>query len=555
MTQLLIPRTLESKETGDLISFFQNYDDIVQKNSGIHDSKCLTIDSMEPQCPVPESTYTKVKLSDESIDVVNLNKSWISIKLRGKLSYRFEMDTPFTEEEKAKIQAIGHNVFVGLKSSSHLIDSYRILNANRKTNCEQTQALYENAIVHFLKPEEEIQGRPNIYTPWENAFHHDQSVCGLYITDFVSKEHPFWSDETFTKEIEMELTIPMDDILPLSNISMYPNYLFGNLQMEFKIASKQNFVWCVVNHEDAYSMADLLDFSKAQTAQCSFYNKIVDKCFYQCGDTVQTPLVYVDNNEGGDGLFAFKLPKVTVTVSNFVMETCQSNINGFKIKDSVKQELRAKYSQTELIIPSQFIDYQQTNNGPNNNVLNAVTSYTLTNVTNICVTFPRSSNEVTISRNPRLSAFQIFVDNKPYPEVIDSTTSSRYCEYILANSYLDNLWCGNKSLLHALSYKGVEFRYDIGYKCIRDNTNYCFNASTERLCSGEGIYCDGLSKDISAIRLYGTLESGQKYTSECPAPHIFFVQTTFWVCSTNGVQYVMNDDEFLKSKIKEDEID
>ena len=38
MAQLVIPKTLESRETGDLVSFFNNYDDIVQKNSGIHDS-------------------------------------------------------------------------------------------------------------------------------------------------------------------------------------------------------------------------------------------------------------------------------------------------------------------------------------------------------------------------------------------------------------------------------------------------------------------------------------------------------------------------------------
>lgn len=552
MTQLLIPRTLESKETGDLVSFFKNYDDIVQRNSGIHDSKCLTIECLEPQCPISEGTFTKIKLSDESVDVVNLNKSWISMRVRAQLSYRFELDEKFTEDQIKALSAIGHNVFVGLKSSAHIIDAYRILNANHKTGCEQTQALYENSIVHFLKPEEEIQGRPNIYTPWENAYHHDQSVCGLYVGDFVSKDHPFWSGETVTRDVEFDLTIPMDDILSLSNISMYPNYLFGNLQMEFRTTSQKNFVWCIVSHEDAYAMTDLADFTSRHSAYCAYYNKIVDKCFYQCGDAVKTPFVYQDTADEAVGMYGYKLPRVTVTVSNLVIVSCQSNINGFRIKDTVKQELYDKYSNVELVIPSQFVDYQQTNKGPSGGALQTSTSYTLTNVSNICVTFPRSSSELTVSRNPRLSAFQIFVDNKPYPEMIGATTSSRYCEYVLSNSYLDNLWCGNKSLLHALSYAGTEFRTDIGYKPTRDNTNYCFNAATERLCSGDGIYCDGLSKDISLIRLYGTLESGQKYTADCPAPHIFFVQTTFWVCTSRGIRYVMNDDEFLKSKVKDD---
>ena len=549
MAQLVIPKTVESRETGDLVSFFKSYDDIVQKNSGIHDSKCLTIDCLEPQCPISEGTFTKVKLTDESVDVVNLNKSWISMTVSAKVKWQF--DTSGMDLTPDKYSAIGHCAFVGLKSSSHIIDSYRILNANRKTGCEQTQAVYENSIVHFLKPEAEIQGRPNIYTPWENAFHHDESVCGKYLRAFVSSAHPFWKEDEYSQTIEFNLTIPLDDILSLSNISMYPNYLFGNLQMEFKTTSKKNFVWCMVNHEDAYSAIDLNTIGKSATSYFHFYNKLIDKCFYQCGDTVQTVVVFNDT-AGGDGMYSFKIPNVTVSVSDLVITSCQSNINGFKIKDSVKAQLREKYSDKKLIIPSQFIDYQQTNNGPNGTWLQTSTSYTLTNVSNICVTFPRSENELTISRNPRMNAFQLFVDNKPYPELIGSTTCARYCEYILSNSYLDNLWCANKSLLHALKYTDEEYRDDVCYVPIRDNTNYCFNAATERLCSGDGIYCDGLNKDISLIRLYGTIDTNSKYTSVCPAPHIFFVQTTFWVCSTDGVDYVMNDDGFLKREIEDD---
>ena len=564
MAQLVIPKTLESRETGDLVSFFKNYDDIVQRNSGIHDSKCLTIDCLEPQCPIPEGTYTKIKLTDESVDVVNLDKSWISMKVKARLKYSMSTDIRSEDIEPGQYEAIGHCVFVGLKSSSHIIGSYRILNANRKTGCEQTQALYENAVVHFLKPEEEIQGRPNIYTPWENAFHHDESVCGVYIPDFVSSEHPFWPmTANYERDIEFDLTIPMDDILPLSNISMYPNYLFGNLQMEFKTTSKKNFVWCFVSHKDAYYANDLADFKKLHTTEMSYYDKMINKCFYQCcDDYITVPMfmrgIWYDAETPERVVKIYSHPvDVSVSIDKLEVIECQSNINGFKIKDSVKAQLFEKYSKQKLVIPSQFIDSQQANSGPRGMALQTSTSYTLTNVTNICVTFPRTIDELTVSRNPRLTAFQLSVDNKPYPEQVGSTTSARYCEYVLANSYLDNLWCANKSLLFSLKNRQHEFDVYDGYLLGRDNTNYCFNAATERLCSGAGIYCDGLSKDISIIRLLGTIEDGSSYGPESwrssPAPHIFFVQTTFWVCSAGGVEYIMNDDGFLQSQIHEDE--
>lgn len=566
MTQLVIPKTLESRETGDLVSFFNDYDGIVQKNSGIHDSKCLTINCLEPQCPIQEGTYTKIKLTDESVDVVDLDKSWISMKVQAKLKWSFNGSLSAAHVTRGKFEAVGHNLFVGLKSSSHIIDSYRILNANRKTGCEQTQALHENAIVHFLKPEEEIQGRPNIYTPWENAFHHDESVCGVYIPDFVSAEHKFWPDtNNYEQDIEFDVTIPLDDILPLSNISMYPNFLFGNLQLEFKTTSKKNFVWCFVSHKDAYYANDLVDFEQDHTDQMNYYDKMANKCFYQCSnETVMIPLFLKGNHivdaETGDGTVfgVFSHPvNVKVNVENLTIVECYSNINGFKIKDSVKAQLFEKYSNKKLIIPSQFIDYQQVNNGPRNLTLQTTTSYTLTNVTNICVTFPRSINELTVSRNPHMSTFQLTVDNKAFPEQVDSTTSARYCEYVLANSYLDSLWCANKSLLFSLKNKQQEFDTYDGYLLSRDNSNYCFNASTERLCGGAGLYCDGLSKDISIIRLFGMIENGSAYGptswSSSPAPNIFFIQTTFWVCTSDGIEYVMNDEDFLKREIEENQ--
>lgn len=542
MSQLLIPKTLEARETGDLVQFFNDYDDIIQKNSGIHDSKCLTIDSLDPPCPISEGVFTKVKLTDESVDVVNINKSWINLTVKANVKWSF--NKLFDNVNDSQYLAMPTDVFVGLKSSSHIIDSYRILNANRKTGCEQSQALYENAIVHFLKPQQEIEGRPHVYTPWENAYHRSNSVCGNYINDFTADSRSIFDGQEFRKDIVLDLTIPMDDILPLSNISMYPNYLFGNLQMEFRTTSKRNFVWCFVNESDALHAHDIEWLIKIRNNvdDIEYYTR---KTFNQCGDAIKVTLPYTDTITSTFGRFHYF--EVKVEVSNLVVLSCQSFINGFKIKDSIKNELKRKYSESKLIIPSQFIDYQPMNNGPNGSTLQTSTSYTLTNVSNICVTFPRTNNELTVSRNPKLLAFQLFVDNKPYPEQIGSTTCARYCEYILSNSHLDTLWCGNKSLLSSLTVDEQE-QHDHGYLLASDCSNYCFNAATERLCNGRGLYCDGLNKDISVVRLYGSVNGNQLYNDDCPPPHVFYVQTSFWVCTCQGVQYVMNNVDFLKNE-------
>ena len=46
-----------------------------EANSGIHDNKFLSIDAYDPPCPVVKGNYTKVKLTADSIDIVDIDKS------------------------------------------------------------------------------------------------------------------------------------------------------------------------------------------------------------------------------------------------------------------------------------------------------------------------------------------------------------------------------------------------------------------------------------------------------------------------------------------------
>ncbi|BFU25518.1 hypothetical protein EHI2019_000429400 [Entamoeba histolytica] len=68
-------KALDQEETGDLIKYFNYSDGILEANSGVHDNKCLSIDSSDPPCPVQKGMYTKVKLTDELIQITNIDKS------------------------------------------------------------------------------------------------------------------------------------------------------------------------------------------------------------------------------------------------------------------------------------------------------------------------------------------------------------------------------------------------------------------------------------------------------------------------------------------------
>ena len=80
MSQIKVERALDPRETGDVEMFYSNFDGIIQKNSGCNDCKFLTIDSYDPPCPVQAGTYTKIKLTDESVHITNIDKSFIEAR-------------------------------------------------------------------------------------------------------------------------------------------------------------------------------------------------------------------------------------------------------------------------------------------------------------------------------------------------------------------------------------------------------------------------------------------------------------------------------------------
>ena len=70
-----IAKALDQTRSGNVFEYLAANDNIIEANSGIHDNKFLSIDAYDPPCPVLKGNYTKVKLTDKSIDVVDIDKS------------------------------------------------------------------------------------------------------------------------------------------------------------------------------------------------------------------------------------------------------------------------------------------------------------------------------------------------------------------------------------------------------------------------------------------------------------------------------------------------
>ena len=130
------------------------------------------------------------------------------------------------------------------------------------------------------------------------------NVCGVYIPlaiffkNFVSNTVPefgtsnyiytddvlrtmyamsdFTVDATFVGGnfiIEFDINVPFDDFLPFSAMKLYPNFLFGSLEMEIKQTVQNNLVYCFI---DEYALhKNYANFDMELTSYTSNFNPMI----------------------------------------------------------------------------------------------------------------------------------------------------------------------------------------------------------------------------------------------------------------------------------------
>ena len=117
------------------------------------------------------------------------------------------------------------------------------------------------------------------------------------------------------------------------------------------------------------------------------------------------------------------------------------------------------------------------------------TNITLTNCTNIALSFPKTDNQITVVNNPEQQAAQLILMGKNIPDKSINTLEAAHTEMELTNACLDSLFEAQPSFIRSLTMPASDGTY-ILYRN-GDCTDYYFNVSLERF--GNSVYCDGLT--------------------------------------------------------------
>ncbi|KAA6363701.1 MAG: hypothetical protein EZS28_040771, partial [Streblomastix strix] len=250
------------------------------RNDGEHHCSIKEI-KPESQMPVPFDKEILISLSDSDHDVTQIQNSFLSIVLTANVQF----DNKFDGYEEAYKD--GTVLFIGLKSASQVIREYNIYHRGRTIDGTlQNDSTIEQFIYNTVKPRSEKNNRKHIHSLYENIHKYDTSACGTYVA--IREIEEAIKDQVsvpYTIPIRFRLSIPLDDILIFSGFTDYPNSLFGDLKIKFKINSNA-FVFAQVN--PIISMAKYYTMSKSDLmASGPDKLKNIDLLFRNCGLSYQ----------------------------------------------------------------------------------------------------------------------------------------------------------------------------------------------------------------------------------------------------------------------------
>ena len=564
---------------GDVTNYFDQVDNMILDNDGKNEFNIVSTDCYATAAPVHSDQYTRFAITDTSFDIIDISKGYISMDIT--FNYRVNIRDIDSRLNGGITDATEWNnffkLFIGFKSGAQIISAYNIYSNGRLTNCKNTKAKYEQALVYNCKAKEERIGRPGLYSPHKNVLNMSETVCGVYV------DIPVVAELNQDKQAKLQLLIQVDDIAPLAALSLYPRYLFGSLELELSCNLINNMVFCPIPFEDIAKNKIYKDNTEIGTnlnatdglfiadAKLTYLNTIrsnaiTDSRFHMCGDWARCLAGIKARYTGTTGSSentangTLNGVYVSVTVSDLVITKAQSYIHGFNLLDQAKEEIRARYSENKFKAPAQWIDHYTFSQTPSTSGITTSIQIPMFNASQVIMTFPSSANEATgiVSRNPHLNGIQCHIGSRVIPDKYMSTLDKSHAEMILSALALDSLFSAPTELLEALTVDR-KTKKTVTVKR-KDDSDYMLVLPLERY--GAGCFCDGLSGASIPINFNATYREGtsnchffeldvanspandvseknaQKYKTPSHNVNLYVIQDCFWVFTPNGGEFV-----------------
>jgi hypothetical protein len=533
-------KILALNEVGSVSKILQQYDPKIGLNEGSGKYLIKAIPSPTQKPMVGSGTEITIPLTDSNIDVVEFTKSYFSLSVSIDLDFDpgfpvlpdvpnewmkvvnpdvFGNDSPnkvWYNNSMFEGLAKSTYFFVGFKSASDIISSYKITNKGIDVSGAQANnAQIESFLYNFMKAKSEKDNKRNTHSLWENVHSHNPSICGKYFSLWDLHIAQLSGRKL---HVEFPVIIGFDDFLPFQFFSLYPASVFGELALVLRV-SPDALVWCSVNPVD--SILEQVDISNTPTAAANgFTNPIVDlkkvatnistkdrqhyydRRFIQLNAPGVAATNVISSGDSGGVLATYGGYNLTVRADSIMVIEAVSTVCGFGLNASFNSQLIKHYTNTPMVIPGEIVRIFNFSTGPNAGGLNCVATLPMINVKEVIVLFPRYATDRTVFHNPCLSNLQIQMLSRNWPDQPASTVSAEFFRLQLEAANLDSILHCTESFEN--SYTSIPtYNYPYRDRSRVDNTDFAFILPTER-GSGNAFFFDGVNSVSETIQLKGT---------------------------------------------------
>ena len=474
-------------ETGAIVDEMRSYALTPTKNDGINIYGNVRINPITSG-PYTNSQEISVPITSTNFDVMEFSNSYLHLLC--KLRIRCQ-NAPAVEGDDEFATMLKENQFVmiGLKAGPHVIRDYQFkFNNVPITTTMQSSSVYEQFLYSTFKGKSEIANKKYVFTPYEEAKVMENSICGIYIPigDLAN-------DGTFYKELD--IIIPLRELLIMQAFNEYPTKLFGELQLVFH-TTPEAFVYTEV--DPVTSIRKNLISGKiektvphlSEVLGCVGETFDYTHAFEQIG--ISSPVQYISGwDEENNKLKFSTMSEFTPYIDELTVQECWVDCKGYRMSDDAFRQLQSFFSSNPFVVPAQKIETNTFPSGPEAAGLRTSMNVRFNHTTDVEILHPTDSRQRTIFRNICHDNYQLQIGNQRYPEQLISTISPQFHEQQLQSTDFDSIFEAGDEYEHSLTDAGSD-----GEKLLKpttDNTSFVPIFQTERTGSnGNSLWWDGI---------------------------------------------------------------
>ena len=525
--------TNKDQKQGNVASYFDNLSKLVQINDGTRSFQLRTVDCHDQSAPFNSSQETRIAITHSDHAISQITDGFLTFKVKLMLQLIGVSDT-FTDADRLC------KIFVGFKSSNQILDQLQILCNNLSTGYQQNECCREGFAYSTLKPKQEKKTRKYVHSLYENVSYYSPSVCGTYINVADFKDglaHP----------VEFEVNLPFDNILALQAFDLYPNAVCGQLELKFYVKPR-GLVWCMVDPMNVKEYKEMMEGDTISFVSDSNLSAMYKHAFTQIDNHAEIINSFAVEATSVDGVNKITVTKGLCNLQCTGMEirSLKSNMYGFNVTASSLSKI-AQIFATPQIIPSQQLDYNAFPIAATAAGIQSTINMPVSNTTCISIAFPKHDNDITVFENPIYSNLQLTVNGRNIPdEVVDSQGARFLQQQLIASDLSGGLECTKEFEDSIVMAKNTSdgTRYA---NCLSDGTSLLWNIQTER--NNAGYTFDGIDSagqnipiQIKGQPIYtGANDTyynvNAEGTQHPPPPQIWLCRDTYFLVSTQGVQY------------------